>query len=1537
VFLVDRDDRRMTAALPGDAGLAPVSGMPTVARVDDVRAVAGGIEVLFVGPGNVESLAVLARDDKGWRVATKVDAGSAGERPARLVGGSGSRAFALVGDRLTEIDTATGTASALLADVPVANARLVGDFVLATYRGACPDVALDQPGKFDNWLQRRPNAAPLAKAGSDGECLALVDAASGKRLWTGGVRYAQIATARTAPTGEIELLRGTDSDNFRVLALAIEGDAARPAERTYNPASWSLDGFSDEYVKAAATGAVMGDVLSEEAFTADRTDIHSLVSPVGAAGSIIGWRVGESAVQAAHVFFDDRGRQERQFLEILAWQHGARSIERDGFELTDATGSAAALHCEIPTDAAGQPVGTDPCRFLKVAFSADGNRLLAITNYRLMLINRDGARIVRDRALTASAGPGNDAGDQQVPFDFVKLMPLGTAGDRFLGVAAGNKLWQIARDTTGTVATLSVQPIVVPHNLEAALQDAYADPTGSRIYLRTRRSVGLLVRGDDGVWNTRILLSQQPDQPSIVALAPMPKDRFAVLFEDGNLSVRRSDAGGSSNAPTAGGTSAADVPTAVVGVRKPDSMSAFNDRIVLVVPQASVGYALSNGELKTEFITPGLSVSGQLRTGEIVSFANGLQVFAAPPPPRKDEDALVLASMREEERPAGQGGDLSIGFEILRNHAASVSGDGSDDTEEFACEPALMMLIRSIDRGLTEGLLDAVNTACATDDRRRRIVDATIAADAGGAEGNDGIVSLLRLASTDELARAALINTIRRNLPGTAAAIVAYDPNLGLKPSGSAVEAVANGGAVDPKAAAALTGSGVAPGGLDPFDHWLLALIAERSAGDSRTLAGALFDYALAERILKTLSAPVPPALRDRRIALARILSDAEVLKAYADVQAVSFAEAEGRGQAPEAQTREASLSQAAAWLAKVQASSADPDSLNPLVALVEEAFGKEQRASDKAAAIGHFRKALQLYVGTLDDARRLRGELLALGDETAHTLAAGAILSVIDRNFDAPIIYDVEARRELTSALKLLANPDAATAAGGDFSDLAFAFLDFDYSSRNRAVDDSPREFLDELMAAERFFTARLAARPDDAKWLALRGRVRFWMAQLDTNRPKEATAAAKARWLDGAIADLEAARKAGGIDLWDLFLLAQATSDRADAMIRAGNPDWKTWADHGTDTYLAVIDDPGFAGLDGNTGKTYRQRLVFNGLTRFLSVGTRDLLGIEPLSGNKILPTDPAYDRDKAVDLAFDALAFAARREAVVADAARRRLVEPASANWYMDRRADYLWGYTVASLGAAARIIDGANGKPGTCDALASHASDVERNALPVGTDGLDVDRILAECPETAPRNLYFRARALSAKREDWAANADKVTSLLLSAARQGVAIAYHNLSVTLANGNGASTADNRYAIADDLWTTYAELTLLKGYADMAPWLKERASTPERRQTFRWLAMKAAALGVAEAHADLGDDDGLAARDRALHLKIAARLYAAGGRGADADAAAAKLAALGLAADALAAVAAEAEAWQEERPATITSELERKIVDLTAATSR
>ena len=130
------------------------------------------------------------------------------------------------------------------------------------------DVAGVVPDRFYNWLVRRPSAAPLPDEPPgqvDRECLALVDAASGKSIWEGAARYAQLHSARASGSSGIELLRGPDASHFRVLALSVGGNAVRASERVFEPTEWRLDGFSDEYLTIAASGGAFGETFSPAA------------------------------------------------------------------------------------------------------------------------------------------------------------------------------------------------------------------------------------------------------------------------------------------------------------------------------------------------------------------------------------------------------------------------------------------------------------------------------------------------------------------------------------------------------------------------------------------------------------------------------------------------------------------------------------------------------------------------------------------------------------------------------------------------------------------------------------------------------------------------------------------------------------------------------------------------------------------------------------------------------------------------------------------------------------------------------------------------------------------------------------------------------------------------------------------------------------------------------------------------------------------------------------------------------------------------
>ncbi len=243
---------------------------------------------------------------------------------------------------------------------------------------------------------------------------------------------------------------------------------------------------------------------------------------------------------------------------------------------------------------------------------------------------------------------------QDVPTDFVKLLPLDTAGNSFLGVATGNKLWQITREMhsngSATASTISVKSIWVPHSLETILQEVYADPASETIYLRTRRSIGMLTRNQDGAWNVRTPIVQPQDQPALVGLAPMPKGRLALLSRTAPLRPppRQRHLGRCAGPPWS--VCATSIPcrratTASSSTcRKPRLLRARRWQAIAGVHRPLAG------------------AGRQLATGEVVSVANGLQIFAAPPRPEDDQVALTLAQMREDERVGGQGGRFQPGL-----------------------------------------------------------------------------------------------------------------------------------------------------------------------------------------------------------------------------------------------------------------------------------------------------------------------------------------------------------------------------------------------------------------------------------------------------------------------------------------------------------------------------------------------------------------------------------------------------------------------------------------------------------------------------------------------------------------------------------------------------------------------------------------------------------------------------------------------------------------------------------------------------------
>ncbi len=704
--------------------------------------------------------------------------------------------------------------------------------------------------------------------------------------------------------------------------------------------------------------------------------------------------------------------------------------------------------------------------------------------------------------------------------------------------------------------------------------------------------------------------------------------------------------------------------------------------------------------------------------------------------------------------------------------------------------------------------------------------------------------------------------------------------------------------------------------------------MAEKKGIDPEPLTEALLHYARSERQFRAAGWPIPPQIVARRAALARILSDDVVIGVFKKLMTEPPSESGPGSGGPAAGL--ASLAEIGTWLSDVQASAKDRDSLTVLIALVEEALGDESAAKDPDQAAKHYRKALQLIASTpvtlsveggitgrIADVEGLRDKLHAVDAADADAESAAVILQIVDAEFSEPITHEGDLRSAVRQAFEHLAAADAQHFDFDRLKNLRLAFLDYDWESRYQSISQTTAvAFLNELVAAEGFLTAELehADQSEKARWLAARGRIRFWLSTLGDEDLPGHDPADFDHWLDASIADFEAIGNREELSPWDAIVLGSAYS-RAIERAPDGT-DTASTLEKAADAFEQAIHDPKFDDFG-----EYRRRLAFDGYVLALE---RSLLRIrrDPfLAGFGPQPGDPDYDRDRLANLAFDAFSLARRREEVRAEADSLGLLGKDS-GWSLDTLGDYYWGFTAAQAGALLRIESGANGPPTECDRLAAHPHDVDRSTRPVDFSSVDVDQVLAACRGDTPRDMFNRARALSKMSDP---DEPAILNLLIPAAKAGLPIAYNNLSIMI----GSLNPD--FVSPAELQTTFSSLSLVDAYPGLSDLLRPRTSDDERRNTFKWLASKAAALDVPEAHRDLAElasDDPLT---RGLHLVVAEKLFAEAGRNAEADAASADLAALNLSSKDIKDVQAAAENREHTDLVLIDESLAAQILSL------
>lgn len=1455
--------------------------------------------------------------------------------------------------------------------------------------GSCFEP-MGRGGFLDPWLERRadaPQPAGLSIVEPDGggaqspitaapnapiECLLLLDLESGIPLWRGEAGGTVFATVRTGEGGAVEVIEAA-APNMKVLRIARTGDTWSGESGSFDAATWGLDGFGEAYAAMAAIGSAFPSVLTaESAGGLMQNGVLRSVATPESGGRVIAWRVGADEVQVARLAAVDGSENE---LDVLVYRPG-----QDGF-IRDDRIDTRRITC-LPRES------DQVCRFDSAAFSPDGNWLLVSSNGRHAFVGRNGALADWQPNVGSTAGDAMARSltfTALAPLDregvsFIALTDSGAGLRRIVRQPDTSRMQWIAQDSSVRQS---------PRGLESNAGDAGslsggAGGTGGTggtgggavgaatgvTEVRLQGHVASDVAGfatapDTGmlyVWGPRIGLRAIPggdgemltafvDLPAPIAdVAPMADGNVAVATVDGQIVVvsagrfARSQPEDLSMEPLSavstglGSFGAIDLwaDAGRIVVNAGESGAGFGQPPPVPWPDSgptkvrALGFGLDgNGELVPAFIVPWDRFVGLLGNGEAVSVEYGPEVFAPPKPLPADGKLFALAIMREELA-AEETPQLKIGFDML--HMRFAGNDGADASIQN-CVWVLGVAVRMAGE-LQENIGEDVRRICDEPAVTAPVINAIF-----DDRVDERIGALIRFAPRSPLAMAVLTSSLRPVAPQAAEALAGFHGGAAQDRWETTLASIAeNGplpaGAIDPDDA-----------GFDPFAHWVLAMEKDRGGPDAARLAEALFHYAYAERLFEAAGVRAPVQIVKRRLALARILSDDLVYDVFTRLEQAPVDPA-AAGSADPA-LGDVPLDEVGDWLSDIGSrDEAVAKRLEVLAALVEELRGDETAATDPAAAAAHYRAALSLVLsagealsdhagilGRIEEAEEIGVKLAALGDATSKAETAAAVLGMIDAALSQPPVRRDTDPPELRAAIAgAFTDLAAAGSAGYDLAplrNLGLRFLDYDWESRYQSINQVGAEsFYRELVAAEAFLTAALieADEQDRLYWLALRGRMRFWLSTLDYEGLGIDSAVFR-DWLEGALADYAAAGGPERVTLWDATIIGGANSRMIE--LAATDRDAIGFLENAATAFRNAINRNGAeGGVIGANGKPedfldfdqYRRRLAYDGYVLALERAMIRLRGDRFLSGVAAQPGSQGYDRALLADIGYAALDFARRREALRAEAEVNGLLETNS-TWSLDTLGDFYWGATVAQMGALLRLEAGLNGTPDLCERLAAHPYDVTRPTAAVDYDALDVDMVMKACNDGTVRHLYHQARALS---KAGSASPDEILRLLLPAARENLPIAYNNISILVSDAGGMGDE------VQGLVTTFSELSLIEAYPQIAALLREEQKSASRAETFEWLARKAASLGVPEAYIDIADltPDVLT---RALNYMIARNLFAEAGRTGEAAEMQTRLDAFNLSSSNIQSLAARAEERARVVPQLLDDAQITRIEDL------
>jgi tetratricopeptide (TPR) repeat protein len=677
-----------------------------------------------------------------------------------------------------------------------------------------------------------------------------------------------------------------------------------------------------------------------------------------------------------------------------------------------------------------------------------------------------------------------------------------------------------------------------------------------------------------------------------------------------------------------------------------------------------------------------------------------------------------------------------------------------------------------------------------------------------------------------------------------------------------------------------------------PTTQLLFGYFSERQGNDDDALARALFHFWIAEERFRVSGrSEEEERARARRVMLSRALPDEQVRAVRARLAAWhgGYVTPGGENLPSDDATR---LSLAVADLDRVAERFGKPEALVLLKSILLWSLGEMQEISDPVQARQSYNTALAVLEGISDAPTDFASLFTSwsrkyekLGDYSLAVRASTRALMLFEAMDSIASSKDLAQYKSAISTLRALLekNPLIADVQ----KTLKFNRNLVHYSSLGR-YQPTQRKLIREVLSEK----LALLETADQLNWVEQRGLTAFWLgviAEYDQmeNRDQSAKADFRSqakRYLDAAIKDLEtaAAIDASNLDLnyfraEALFWRGRVSCDSVFCNTQMAGRERMQFALEAKQSYARVIDS--FERDRWELPPWSDAADLYSSYAETLDILARQSYQFLGNARDEWVP----WESD-VIDLIWGSLRNTRLWESI------REQADNAPGNTWGNNVS---WGlnYTVGLLAGRLRLehFKQHQNEIHDCDRLISAALDPLRRANSVPRGEVDLENAGKECRAALEWSEdghyeFLLGRALEGTSEDTIDQ--KAIPYHTRAANKGYAQIFNTVAYFVGNLPAYVNEDRDerlHRLYKDLANGYEQRLLLSSFAIVYEFLKGRVRDEEDRETLRWLAKRAARIGIPEAQVALADDFPGTDAEKWFHLQLAAQLVDEGKTGA------------------------------------------------------